>query len=95
MDIEIKISPFLKNCWYLALEDSFKFGVKEGTIYTPRLFNVDECTYFENKPNFYSELALSINHECLHLILLKLEGYNICKQLDNISKNTNNDTYLI
>lgn len=94
-EIEIKISPFNATFFYLALEDSYRFGTERGTIYTPRLFNSTECENLENSPEFYISCALALNHEFIHKWLLDNESYDTCKALDNIDKDSNNEKLLI
>lgn len=92
-EFEIKISPFNCDFFYLSFEDSYRFGVETGIIYTFRLFNKYECDNLENGPNFYNNLAKHIDHECLHKILLDLENEEISKSLDVIAKTKDNKEY--
>lgn len=39
--------------------------------------------------------AESISHEFLHKLLFELENKETSKQLDNISKSANNETYIL
>jgi hypothetical protein len=94
-ELEIKISPTLSNNWYISFEDSFKFGVNVGVIYTPRYMFKYEADNLENSPNFYQRQAESISHEFLHKLLFELENKETSKQLDNISKSANNETYIL
>lgn len=94
-DLEIKISPFNSDTWFLNFEDSYRFGAEYGTIYTFRLFSRDDCDAIENGPLFIENIVKAINHESEHLILLNLEGYEASKSFDNIAKNKENTEYLI
>ena len=84
MEISIEISPFNCDYWYISYEDSYRFSTKEGTIYTFRFYSRSDCDNLENRPNFYDHVAKSVDHECLHKILLDLEGYQASKLFDNV-----------
>jgi predicted Zn-dependent protease len=94
-ELEIKISPFYCGFWFISCEDSFKFGISQGVIYTFRLYSRDECDNLENGPDFYKKVAKSVDHEILHKILLDLEGYETSKKFDNIAKTQDNKEYIL
>jgi hypothetical protein len=95
LDIEISISPILSNTWFFSFEDSYKFGVSEGTIYTPRFFNRDISDNYENETEITRRITNNLVHEVLHKIIYEFEGENSSKLFDNLAKNTDNDKYLI
>ena len=88
---EIKISPILQDSWFIANTDSFRFGIEEGCVYTPRFLSRDECDQIENGANFYKKQCLSVNHEFIHRILMELENIETSKSFDNISKDEQNE----
>ena len=94
-EIEIKISPILSNSWFLSFEDSYKFGVSEGTIYTPRFFNRDATDIYENSREITKRVSESLVHEVLHKLIAEFEDKETSKKFDNLAKNSDNDKYLI
>ena len=94
-DIEIKISPITINGFFFSFEDSYRFGVTEGTIYTPRFNNRVIADSYENSGEITKKLSASIVHEVLHKLIYEFEGENISKLFDNIAKNEANEKYLI
>ena len=94
-DINIEISPITINGFYFCYTDSYRFGVTQGTIYTPRFFNRVESDDFENNGEIKRRVSASIVHEVLHKLIFELEGYECAKQFDNIAKNADNTEYLI
>ena len=94
-DIEIKLSPFPIDSWFISYEDSYRFGTVQGVIYTPKFFNSIECAEYENGPNHIENTILAITHETLHKWLFEEESEQTSKDLDNIDKDKENKHYLI
>ncbi len=95
LDIKIEISPIASNTWFFSFEDSYRFGVSEGTIYMPRFFNPDISDIYENETEITRRVTNSLVHEVLHKIIYEFEGNETSKKFDNLAKNTDNDKYLI
>ena len=94
-DIEIKLSPFPIDSWFISYEDSYRFGTVQGVIYTPRFFNSVECAEYEKEPKHLEKTVLAITHETLHKWLFKEESEQTSKAFDNIDKDKDNRKYLI
>jgi hypothetical protein len=94
-DIEISISPILSNTFYFSFETSYRFGVTEGAIYTPRFFERYLAEEYENNGEITRKLSENLVHEILHKVIYEFEGETISKQFDNIAKNAENNKYLI
>jgi len=94
-DIEIKLSPFQIDSWFISYEDSYRFGTVQGVIYTPRFFNSVECAEYEKEPKHLEKTVLSITHETLHKWLFEEESEQTSKAFDNIDKDKDNRKYLI
>ena len=92
-NFEIKIKPNLGDYWSIAFDDSYRYGLEKGVIYTPRFFNREQGEDWFN--NFESLIPLDITHETIHKWLLENEGEETSKALDNIDKDKSNLSYLI
>jgi len=100
-NLEIKISPFNIECFYLCRESSYRYGITQGTIYTPRLSSnlAKTAEYSLNSDSDkFQWIIESINHECLHKEIAELFDYEVSTQLDNIDKSLDsqgNEHYVI
>ena len=93
--MEIKISPFFIDSYFISYEDSYRYGIERGTIYTPKFYNSVECAESENGPNYIHKQVLALSHEFIHLLLIELENDDTSKLFDRVDKDPTNTYYLI
>ena len=89
----LEISPFISSSYFIAYSDSFRYGLTQGHIYTPRFYSKEESDTYEYGP-YFKNLPEDLTHEYLHKLILELEGELTSKAFEKIDKNQNN-TYIL